>query len=125
MIDALGTGLARPLRFAPGGFVTASGPEKVLSCVEALIGIEIGSVPWRCSLGTRVGRLRHRNISSGLSQMARIDVGDAVQRWEPRFRLRWVSASPVNQGTSNLLELTIAGEVAGNPGRVELVKQTV
>jgi hypothetical protein len=31
----------------------------------------------------------------------------------------------VNDGTRNLLELTISGEIVGQPGKVEVAKQTV
>jgi phage baseplate assembly protein W len=122
MVDRFGTGLARPFRYAPGGFVTESGPVKVLSTVEALLGIDIGSVPWRCSLGTRQGRLRHSNNNANLRQLARIDAADALRRWEPRFRLRRVDVAPVAEGSRNKYDLTIFGEIAGLPGKIESIR---
>lgn len=124
-IDRFGTGLARPLRYVPGGFVVASGVEKVLMCVEEVLGIPVGSLPWRCGLGTRLMRLRHLNNSNDLQQLARVDAGDALQRWEPRFRLRFVTATPAPPGYRNRIELTVFGEVVGQPGKIESVNTNI
>lgn len=124
-MDQFGTGLARPFRCAPGGLVTVTGPEKVLQSVQAVIGTPLGFIPWRCAFGTRIGRLRHRNRSNGLQQLARIDAADALNRWVPRFRLRGVAATPATEGTENRLDLTIGGEVVGRPGKIERVNTRV
>lgn len=122
MVDRFGTGLARPVRFVSGAFVTASGPAKVLMCVSGLFSIPVGSIPWRCSLGWRGARLRHRNNTTELRQLARVDAGDALQKWEPRFRLRGVSLTPLTDGSRNVTDLTVYGEVVGLSGKVEGVK---
>jgi phage baseplate assembly protein W len=121
-LDRFGTGLARPLRYAPGGFVTASGPEKVLMTVEALLAINVGSLPWRCGVGTRLMRLRHLNNYNDLRQLARVDASDALDQWEPRFRLSTVTVAPLVRGSENKLELDVYGHIVGQGGKAVSVK---
>lgn len=110
--DRFGTGLARPFRRAKTGFITISGPEKVLQSVEQVVGTPVGKLPWRASFGCRVPRLRHMN-NRGLQNLARVDVADALQRWEPRFRLHTVRAASVGKDARNVIDLEIRGEIGG------------
>jgi phage baseplate assembly protein W len=82
-------------------------------CVEELLAIPIGSLPWRCGVGTRLLRLRHMNNSQDLRQIARVDSSDALQQWEPRFRLSRVTVAPVIPGAENQINLTVSGTVVG------------
>jgi len=111
--DRFGTGLARPFRRTKTGFVTLSGPPKVLQAVEQVVGTSVGKLPWRAGFGSRITRLRHMN-NRGLQKLAQVDVADALQRWETRFRLRAVKATPIGQDARNLIDLAIVGEVGGS-----------
>lgn len=111
-MDRFGTGLALPLRRENGRFVTVSGPEKVMQCVEQIIGTPIGKLPWRGRFGCRIPRLRHMN-NRMLNGLARVDVADALQRWEPRFLLHGVQTAPGAEAARNRIDLTVYGEVGG------------
>ena len=120
--DRFGTGLARPFRRAGGRFVVASGQEKVVQCVEQVLGTPVGRLPWRASFGCRIFRLRHMGNTVYRQELARVDVQDALTRWEPRCRVLSVVLSAPSDNARNLLDLTATVEIKG---KVIPVKKTI
>jgi phage baseplate assembly protein W len=121
-LDRFGTGLARPFRRAAGRFATATGYEKVMQSVEQVLGTPIGRLPWRASFGCRLFRLRHMANTVYRQELARVDVQDALQRWEPRCRVRAVTLSAPSENSRSLLDVEVLVEI---DGKVTVVKRTI
>jgi len=83
-----------------------------MQCVAEIVGVSVGRLPWRSGLGCRITRLRHMN-NRMLANLARVDVADAIQRWEPRFRLHGVQVTSGSETSRNRIDLTITGEIGG------------
>jgi phage baseplate assembly protein W len=120
--DRFGTGLARPFRRDKTGFVTVSGRAKVLQGVEQVIGTSVGKLPWRCKFGCRVPRLRHMNNNQQLKNLARVDISDALQAWEPRCRVKSVVVGNSTKDARNQINITVSVEIAG---KTDSVKRTI
>lgn len=93
-----------------------------MQCVEEVLGIAPGRLPWRASLGCRVFRLRHMGNGIQRQELARVDVYDALTRWEPRCRVRGVALVAASATARNLLDLTASVEISG---RVVSLKRTI
>lgn len=91
----LGFGLVTPFRRdGKSDFASAGGAALVRSCVMQVLGTECsdnvhtGELPWRPEFGSLLYRLRHASINAPRAELARVYVADAIQRWEPRARVR-------------------------------------
>ena len=112
--DPLGFGVLCPLRLtSTQDFATASGADLVKSDVMQLLGTVQGELPWRPDFGTRLTRLRHRQNTGALADLARIDVARALAKYEPRVRLRSVVSPAPSGPTANRRELHVHYEVTG------------
>lgn len=106
--DPLGCGIIRPFRRVPrGDFANDCGELLVRSDLGQLLGIILGELPWRTTLGTLIYQLRHRANTGALSELARVQIEEAIRQWEPRVRLLAVSADPIRVGTENRILLRI------------------
>ncbi len=119
----LGFGLLAPFRRDQKGDFAAGGEEAlVIACVAQVLGTESatptaqGELPWRPDFGSRLYTLRHRNLDDPVTQqIARVYAADALERWEPRFRLQALrltsrrSRSTVE--TVDMLLVTLAGAI--------------
>jgi phage baseplate assembly protein W len=104
----LGFGLVRPFRrTAQNDFASASGPPLVRACVGQVIGTVVGEVPWRPRFGTLLARLRHMRNTAALPELARLSIGEGLQRWETRAVLSDVGAAPIKMGTENMVLLSV------------------
>jgi phage baseplate assembly protein W len=93
------TGLVRP--FVRGRDLKhGSGAEVILSNVGQILGTDLGTLPWRPELGSELNRLRHRQNTPVLREVARLCVEKAVTRWEPRANVRGVECFAERVGTS-------------------------
>lgn len=107
----LGRGIAHPFRWdGRGDFVSVAGVEKVEQCVAQILGTPRGKLPWRMSFGASLTRFRHVNNSRELSIEARMEIEEALRKWEPRVRLRGVS---VSKAAENQLVVYINYEIGG------------
>lgn len=117
----LGFGLLTPFRrdqkgdFAAGGEVAL-----VLACAAQVLGTECstpgaeGELPWRPEFGSRLHLLRHRNIDDPVTRhLARAYAAEALEQWEPRFRLKDVrlSAHRSAAGYVDALKISVVGDV--------------
>ena len=120
--DPLGFGVACPFRFtSTQDFATAAGGDLVKSDVMQLLGTVQGELPWRPDFGTSLTRLRHRQNTGALADLARIDVARALARYEPRVRLRAVTSPAASGPAAARRELHVAYEVSG---RVDTARTT-
>ena len=105
--DLLGRGLVTPFRRdGKGDFANASGEDKVRACVAQVLGTEgsnggniRGELPWRDEFGSLLFRLRYLNNDATATARATLYVRDALERWEPRVRLKAVVFSRVKTNT--------------------------
>jgi phage baseplate assembly protein W len=112
--NPLGFGIVRPFRrTARGDFATAEGEELVRSDFGQLLGTELGEVPWRTTLGTRISRLRHMANTQSLGELARVQIDEAARRYERRVQLLDVVADPVHVGEENRVQLRIRYRIGG------------
>jgi len=103
-----GFGLQCPLRMTSSkDFATASGEALVRSDLEELVNIEPGDILWRPSLGTGLGRLRHRMNTQALADLARVQVQHAVARYDSRVRLLGVVSPPPTRDAPSRREFAI------------------
>lgn len=96
-LPRLGFGLLRPfVRDQKNDFAAGGGVALVTACVGQVLGTRAsspgaaGELPWRPRLGTKLQRLRHKNNKPLLAELARLDVAEALRRYEPRARVRAV-----------------------------------
>lgn len=90
----LGYGLLRPFRRDQKlDFAAAGGSRLVASAVGQVLGTRgasdftSGELPWRDEFGSLLYLLRHRPNDDTTRELARIYVGQALVRWEPRIRV--------------------------------------
>ncbi len=91
----LGYGLLTPFRRdQKGDFAAGGGELKVKSSVAQILGTDganeqfRGELLWRDDFGSLLFRLRHRNNDEVAQQLASVYVRDALERWEPRIKLK-------------------------------------
>lgn len=95
----LGFGLLTPFRRdQKGDFAAGEEAELVLACVAQVLGTRCsamtpygaaqGELPWRPTFGSRLYTLAHRNLDDPVTQqLARVYASDALEQWEPRFKV--------------------------------------
>lgn len=124
----LGQGLLWPFqRDAKSDFANGAGAELVQSALISILGTRAatpdgrsqGELPWRGDFGSLLYTLRHRNADATAKELARVYVAQALQRWEPRVRVRAVDVvrSSVQGGVAMVLRVRydlIARNVPGN-----------
>ena len=109
-----------PFQRTPTGLVLLDGLDKIMQNITQIIGTPVGTYPWRATFGCRITRLRHMNNSNDLQQLARVDVADALARWEPRVKVTSVMAATRTDANRNILDLTVTYVVAGTPQTIKL-----
>lgn len=135
----LGCGLPRPLRRdGKGDFVNTCAEDLVRAAVAQILGTvaqspsNAGELPWRPEFGSKVHLLRHRNNDEALEDVARAFVAQALERWEPRIRLRAVSVEQTGTPTADTLNILrirlrydLATQPRGNAVVLRGIEQTV
>jgi len=135
--DVLGFGLLRPFRRdGKSDFAAAGGEQLVRSSVGQILGtraeseVSEGELPWRPEFGSKLYLLRHQKNDAVLQELARVYVVDALQRWEPRVRVKTVQASRERQEGEDALVVTVRyslidRNVPGNQVFTPDIQQTV
>ena len=126
-VDALllGCGVPRPLRRdGKGDYVNVCAEELIKAAVGQVLGTiaqtptSAGELPWRPEFGSRLNLLRHRNNDEALEDVAHAYVIQALERWEPRVRLRSTfitrDGTPTLQET-NILHIRVRYDLAVSP----------
>lgn len=136
MADSLGFGLLRPLRRdGQSDFLADGGEAAVRSSVGQILGtigaseLTPGELPWRPDFGSLLHRLRNLRNDAVLSDLARVDVVDALARWEPRVIVADVEIAQAMQDGANVLLIRLRYDItstaSGNAVAVRSVDQTV
>jgi phage baseplate assembly protein W len=122
-LSVLGTGIIRPLvRDKKADFAWASGQRLVGACVGQVLGTTCdneftgGELPWRTEFGSKLFLLRQRLNSQALADQARRFVAEAINRWEPRVRLKEVHVSRADAPTGgklNVLSIRVTYDYVG------------
>lgn len=130
----LGFGLLTPFRRdEKGDFAAGEEETLVLGCVAQVLGTRCsamtasgpveGELPWRPEFGSLLYTLVHRNMDDPVTrQLARVYAADALERWEPRFKLAGLQLqkrkSTPNGRDVDTLVLRVVGDVirANVPG---------
>jgi len=135
--DILGFGLLSPLRRdRKSDFAAAGGEALVRAAVQQILGtigasdFTQGELPWRTELGSLLFLLRHQRNDVALQELAKVYVGDALRRWEPRVVVTSLTAKRLEGGEGNKLVLrlrynVIQRNVPGNQVLIEGVQQEV
>lgn len=135
----LGAGLVRPFqRDGKADFANASGVALVKACIGQILGTQAassysqGEIPWRTDFGSLLYTLKHKRNDPSLADLARLYIAQAIRRWEPRVRLKYVFVTHdvSTPGTENVLSIRlnydiVASNTAGNDVIVRDVTQTV
>lgn len=116
--ELLGRGVLRPfIRDEKHDFANAAGEQNVRACVGQVLGTRRGEVRWRRAFGADLHLLLHRPQNPALEDYAALLVRDALQRWEPRVRLRSVRVQKREAGVLGVEVLYVLvdpqGRVAG------------
>ena len=119
VIAKFGNGLVVPFRRGPSDFVAAAGVERWRSAVAVVLGTESdsgvsqGEVPWDTSFGSRLHLLRHKNNTPALAEMARIYATEALSRWLPEIRLKYVDTFKMKDedGNESILVIRITYDI--------------
>jgi phage baseplate assembly protein W len=103
--------LVRPFRRTPrADFANASGIPEVLSCIGQIFGTDPGTFPWRVDFGINLQRLRQKNNTPALVELARVMLTQSLQAWTSRATLRGVAAE---KPSPNVLVLIVTVLVGG------------
>jgi phage baseplate assembly protein W len=62
-------------------FAAATGKDLLRSQVTQVVMTDQGELPWRTNFGSRLSRFRQRRNDAALSELARVDVRNALTRW--------------------------------------------
>ncbi len=117
----LGFGLTRPFRRDRKLDFASSGDRDLIeSSVGQILGtrgsseFSQGEVPWRTELGSLLHMLRHMKNDAVLAELARSDVLNALQRWEPRILVRSVTTTRESSSNGeNILAIRVRFDVLG------------
>lgn len=116
----LGFGLTRPMRRdRKSDFASAGGLALVQACVGQILATGCstdtaqGELPWRTEFGSRLYQLRHQNNNDVLAALAHTYAVEALQRWEPRVRVKGatISREKTPGGGENVLAISITYDV--------------
>ena len=116
----LGFGLTRPFRRdRKTDFASAGGLAGIQACVGQILATPCstdqaqGEIPWRPEFGSRLHQLRHQNNNDVLAGLAHAYAIEALQRWEPRVRLKATSVSKESTpgGGENVLAIGVVYDV--------------
>ena len=88
------------------------GADVIISNVAQVLGTPRGLFPWRPEFGSDFEKLRHRNNTPALRELARVYAQDALQRWEPRAQLRSVDVDGPQSAEQNSIDVHVACGVA-------------
>jgi len=117
MSDFFGHGIATPFcRDQRGDFCHLGGEDLVRSCVQQVIGTQVGELPWRWGFGTKIETLRHRNMDFALREFLRVMIRDALRTWEPRTQVDRVETETDIEGhlVVHVFYTLITSNVRGN-----------
>lgn len=130
--ELLGTCVARPFqRDGKGDFATKSGLALIEANIEQILGTisqgprSVGECRWRPEFGCRLQRLRHQNNTEVLEEIGRIEVAQAIERWEPRCRLREVQVTRFgtpSEANQNGLKIRIVWDLMSRNGKSVIAK---
>jgi len=135
--DILGFGPLSPLRRDKKTDFAAAGDEAVIrSAVQQVLGtigasdFTQGELPWRTEFGSVLFLLRHQRNDVALQELAKVYVGDALRRWEPRVVVTSLKVHRLEDGEGNKLSIrlrynVIQRNVPGNQVVLRGVEQTV
>ena len=135
--DILGKGLVAPFRRDRKSDFAAAGDEAVIrSAVQQVLGttgasdFTQGELPWRTEFGSVLFLLRHQPNNVALQELAKVYVGDALRRWEPRVVVTSLKVHRLEDGEGNKLSIrlrynVIQRNVPGNQVVLQGVEQTV
>lgn len=84
----LGYGIIQPFRRVGSDFQADGGEPLVKACAKQVLGTDEGELPWRRNFGSKIRKLRHRNQTAQLKELARNWAQEALTRWEPRLVVR-------------------------------------
>ena len=135
--DFLGFGLTIPFRRDRKQDLAAAGGETLVrSAVEQILGtigasdFTQGELPWRTEFGSLLHLLRHQKNDVALQELAKVYVGDALRKFEPRVVVTQLEIARVEDAELNKLLIrlrynVIQGNVPGNAVLLERIEQTV
>jgi len=121
----IGRALIRPLRRELKiDFVSATGARLIASAVGQVLGTRCdtetttGELPWRTEFGSQLYRLRNKNNSIALVELARRYVVGALERWVPRVRVTNVRISRQSSlnGTQDVLSIRVFYKIVDQRG---------
>lgn len=105
--EPLGCGIVRPFRRTErADFDNDCGEPLVRTAVGQILGTVKGALPWRTEFGCNATKRRHKARTEALGALIRVDVEEALQRWEPRVQLRSVDVDKIRVGEKNLVRVT-------------------
>jgi phage baseplate assembly protein W len=121
--SAFGVGLLRPFqRDGRSDFASAGGEAVVRSAVGQVLGTIGGSdftqgeLPWRTEFGSLLHLLRHQKNDHVPQELARVNVVDALKRWEPRVQVTSVEMTRKRLDGENILSIRLRYSLVSRPG---------
>ena len=103
-----GNGITHPFRRdKKNDFAHSDGPALVSSAVTQILGTKAttpfspGEVPWRGGFGSWLHLLLHSQNNPALFELANHYVIQAINRWEPRVRVKEVDVSSLSADQQN------------------------
>jgi phage baseplate assembly protein W len=100
----LGTGMMRPI-YRGRDFSHGAGAPEIMSNVGQVLGTQVGTLPWRPELGSRLHLLRHRPNNHATRELARLYVDEALSKWEPRAEAAKVEVVDQDQSAKSTVAI--------------------
>lgn len=105
--DYVGSGLAYPLNIdVRGNFKLSSESENIEESINIILRTNLGERVYRPDFGSRLSELTFEPVNSETLLKTRLYVEEALSRWEPRIKLKKVSAEPNLEKNAISIEIT-------------------
>lgn len=120
----VGRGVIRPFRRnGEGDFVNSNDLALIRSEVEQTLGTIAssastqGEIPWRPEFGSLLYRLRFSNLDETTAELARVYVGEAIERWNTRVQVKkiTITAAPQDTTLTIIIRYDILSSQSGSP----------
>lgn len=110
--DYIGRGLSFPLRVnVQGELKTDSGDRNLEESIATILNTKLGERVYRPNFGSRLSELTFAPMNPQTILLARVYVEEALNRWEPRIKVKGVYAEP--DPLKGCLDLKIIYEIKG------------
>ena len=104
--DYVGSGLAYPVGMdVRGNFKLSSEAANVEESIDIILRTNLGERVYRPEFGSRLSELAFEPVNSETLLKTRLYIEEALSMWEPRIKLKKVTAEPNSEKDTIMIEI--------------------